>query len=544
MAGRACARAGGAGRRPAPSVSLCRAGGDGRALGGVRARVPGHGRAGLDRKSRRRRGGHAHAPRPPLPHPLDRGLGPGLGVPPARGGDGSPPGRGGRRIRYLARWYRYGLALGGLLLLLNRAAGLLRPDLGERRRRGATNDHSRWTRGHPWGSGDGAGGAGPVGEPLERLGHRLGRGRGAGPARERPRADAEDALSLLRPVYLFLALGISVAVTLSALPRCCSMVWGACWAWRGRGRRGIAGPGHGRAGERLARIWPQLGLPPPGHSPGRCPAGAAPTGGRARLYTYLVALIALGVLATGAGGLLWTLADAVTSAPRTINRADWWREQVSLCHARRRRIARLAPALGPRLRPGRPSLDGGRAGGFSPPAVPLPYPVDRGARPARGGAAAAKQLLDLTLDEAATSGALTNLARAVAVAAVSGVTVFYHQRLARATHLAGPGPEPSGLRGDEGIPEGVVTEREGPGIPSPQRPFGLISRRGTAEASEWFATGAEASSPLQRVRNAGSSVTWAAVVRLEERLDGPAGQVPSGPTGPGAPRATEAPPGT
>src|SRR6202011_2342905 len=36
--------------------------------------------------------------------------------------------------------------------------------------------------------------------------------------------------------------------------------------------------------------------------------------GVGRLYTYLVALVALGVLATGVAGLLWTLGDVVFSA--------------------------------------------------------------------------------------------------------------------------------------------------------------------------------------------------------------------------------------
>lgn len=47
-----------------------------------------------------------------------------------------------------------------------------------------------------------------------------------------------------------------------------------------------------------------------------------------RFYTYLVALAALGALAAGVGGLLWTLADAV--AQRRPPRADWWQDQVAL----------------------------------------------------------------------------------------------------------------------------------------------------------------------------------------------------------------------
>jgi hypothetical protein len=50
--------------------------------------------------------------------------------------------------------------------------------------------------------------------------------------------------------------------------------------------------------------------------------------GARRLYTYLVALVALAALAVGVGGLLWVVADSLTRAPETTT-GDWWRDRVA-----------------------------------------------------------------------------------------------------------------------------------------------------------------------------------------------------------------------
>jgi hypothetical protein len=47
-----------------------------------------------------------------------------------------------------------------------------------------------------------------------------------------------------------------------------------------------------------------------------------------RLYTYIVALVGLAVLAGGAAGLLWTLGDVIFN-PAALN-GDFWRERVAL----------------------------------------------------------------------------------------------------------------------------------------------------------------------------------------------------------------------
>jgi hypothetical protein len=51
--------------------------------------------------------------------------------------------------------------------------------------------------------------------------------------------------------------------------------------------------------------------------------------GTRRLYTYLVALVALVALTVGIAGLLWVLGDALTGAPGTAT-GDWWRDKVAL----------------------------------------------------------------------------------------------------------------------------------------------------------------------------------------------------------------------
>jgi hypothetical protein len=230
-----------------------------------------------------------------------------------------------------------------------------------------------------------------------------------------------------------------------------------------------------------------------------------------RLYVYLVSLIALGLLATGVGGLLWTLADAATNATRTLNRPDWWREQVSLY------ATLLAVGLpvwlahwGPVAAPG-----ARRWVADEPQALArrlyLYLTLLAGVLTLLGsGAVAARQVLDLVLGEAATGGALTNLARALAVAVVSGAVVFYHQRVLRAdVELTRAAAEARG-------PEPATEPGRAPTAPSPVRPFGIVYRRHSAEASEWFSTAGEARDALVRLNSSGDGVDWATMVRIEE----------------------------
>jgi hypothetical protein len=126
------------------------------------------------------------------------------------------------------------------------------------------------------------------------------------------------------------------------------------------------------------------------------------------------------------------------------------------------------------------------------------------------GAVAARQVLDLLLGAAATGSAVTNLARALAVATVSAVVVFYHQRVLRADL------EVSGLRSQV---SGLKTPTEADGLaarPSSERPFGIVYRRDSTEASEWFETADDARAALARLEETRNGVEWATLVRIEE----------------------------
>ncbi len=402
----------------------------------------------------------------------------------------------------LRRWYVYGLAFAGLLVMLNGAAGAFRlawESLAAVALGTAVLGHA--------GAAARAGATTLVGLALW-LAHWSGWAVQAGGD-----VAEQDVRSVLRPVYLFLALGVSVGFTLTALARILyyglarllgvsqpggeggplllllggplgtAVVYGASWLYH---RAGVASQ---------ARAQPEL------------PVQA----GVRRLYVYLVSLISLGLLASGVGGLLWTLADAATNATRTLNRPDWWREQVSLY------ATLLAVGLpvwlahwGPVAAPG-----ARRWVADEPQALArrlyLYLTLLVGVLTLLGsGAVAARQVLDLVLGEAATGGALTNLARALAVAAVSGAVVFYHQRVLRAdVELTRAAAEARG-------PAPATETGRAPTAPSPVRPFGIVYRRHTAEASEWFNTAGEARDALARLNSSGDGLDWATVVRIEE----------------------------
>ncbi len=213
----------------------------------------------------------------------------------------------------LRRWYVYGLAIWGLLFLLNSAASLLQllwallvagTDL-------ITPEAALSSSG-----------ATMVAGLLVWLGHWVWSSTG-------PTA-ADDRRAVLRTVYLLGALGVSVTVTLVQVsqvlyyalsralgvsepggqagsllellgpPICASIIYGASWGyhwWRLRHETALA-PGTPH----------QIGV--------------------RRLYRYLVALVAMALLGIGVAGVLWTLGDLLTAATRVSDLA--WRENVSL----------------------------------------------------------------------------------------------------------------------------------------------------------------------------------------------------------------------
>jgi len=356
----------------------------------------------------------------------------------------------------------------------------------------------------------------------------------AAEAPEPPAADVavQDARSILRSLYLFVALAVCVAVTLYAAWQVVFYALGRLLGVPRPGGAGgdlpmaLAGPAsllvvygvgwlyHRQALAQQAQLQPEL------------PRQA----GIRRLYTYLVALLALQVFATGAGGLLWTLADLLTRAPHALNPATWWREQMSL------HVSLMAIGLpvwlrfwGPMARPGLP-LEAER--GEPEPASPAgPAALEERTSLARRlylylvllasvlallGAviAVVQQLLSLLLGIAPAPSVVSNLARAVAVAIVAGLVAFYHQRVLRhdvsmTTSQAGAVPPAPEVHAPPTVPAAR-------GAPAPDgRPFGVIYRLDGVEQSEWFATVEEARAAQSRLAETTPPPEWVVVVRLD-----------------------------
>jgi hypothetical protein len=266
-----------------------------------------------------------------------------------------------------------------------------------------------------------------------------------------PRGDveAQDVRSTLRPVYLFLALAVTVERTLEG-------GWQLLYYALGR-LLGVDRPGGVGGNLLLAMAAPAtLALVYGGgwlyqrYEVTRQRAAQADFPGQVgvrRLYVYLVALLALGVLAAGAGGLLWTLADLATAAPRTVGSPDWWREQTALYVSLllvgmpvwARHWGPVATGLSKTgesavwgARSADPSEARGDEVGSLARRIYLYVALGAAVLALLGaGIAAAREILLLVLGEAATAGAITNLARAVAVAAVSGLVIAYHQGVLR-----------------------------------------------------------------------------------------------------------------
>ncbi len=332
----------------------------------------------------------------------------------------------------------------------------------------------------------------------------------------------QDARSVLRPLYLFAALAVSVAVTLYASWQLIFYVLGRALGVPRPGGVGeqlalaLAGPasllvvyGMSWLYHRRALILQALAQP-------ELPRQA----GIRRLYVYLVSLLALHVFATGAGGVLWTLADLLTNAPHTINPATWWREQASL------HISLIAIGLpvwlrhwGPVARPAIPlaASETGPAGAVSSETASLARRLYLyvtllvGVLALLGSViAAVQQTFSLALGVSATPAVVTNLARALSVAIVAGLAVYYHARVLRRDlrDLAAVQPAP---------PEALETVGAVPaGAPSPARPYGLVYRRGAHVDAAWFPTLAEARAALDRARASAGALDWSTLVRVEE----------------------------
>jgi hypothetical protein len=315
---------------------------------------------------------------------------------------------------------------------------------------------------------------------------------------------------VLRPVYLFLALGLSVAVALAG-------AWQLVYYTLAR-ILGVERPGDSGGNLLLAAAGPlslvavygvswlyhQRALAAQARAQPELPRQA----GVRRLYVYLVSLISLAVLATGAGGLLWTLADLATNAPRTVTQPTWWQERISLF------VSMMVVGLPVWLRhwgPVAAATDDRAAEAGSLARRLYVYLALLGGVLALLGAgvAAAQQLLSLALGEAAAPSVVTNLARSLAVALVAGQVVAYHARVLRAD---------AGERQDARVKEQEEqAESRAPGVtPSQvnQPQFGLVVRRGREEAVEWFSAETQARAAYERAR-AESAADWVGLVRVE-----------------------------
>jgi hypothetical protein len=217
----------------------------------------------------------------------------------------------------LRRWYVYGAAFVGLMLLLTGTQALA---------------ESLWRILAQPGGPAGASLAEPAADALVGLGLWLVHWTLLPSRLLEAETPEDDTTSTLRSVYLFLALAVAVIGSLLGLsqllyyavgrllgvdhpggvggdllqaaagPTSIAIVYGIAWAYQREALR--------RQSAAFAEAPRQAGV--------------------RRLYTSVVALIALGVLASGVAGLLWTLGDIVFPDSAALTSGDGWREQVAL----------------------------------------------------------------------------------------------------------------------------------------------------------------------------------------------------------------------
>lgn len=324
----------------------------------------------------------------------------------------------------LRRWYVYGFAFAGFVLMLDGARELVQ-ELWQ----AAAGDPARGllatTAGAP--------------SALVGLGLWLAHWRWA-PAAMGQAVLEEDRRATLRTVYLFLGLALVVAGTIvgasqllyyglarllgvsrpggvggdllqaAAGPGSVALVYGIAWAYQ---RYAV------RQDARTAEAPRQIGV--------------------RRLYTYLVALVSVSALATGAGGLLWTLGDLATKVDSTVP-ADWWRERIALY------ATLLIVGLPVWLTHWRPSavVSAEEAGSLSRRLYTYLALIASALALLGSSAGAIYRLLTLALGEPPTTALTTDLAHALAVAVVAATGAVYHWLAIRAdTRRSAAAPRPA-----------------------------------------------------------------------------------------------------
>jgi hypothetical protein len=312
----------------------------------------------------------------------------------------------------LRRWYIYGSALVGLLVLLNSSQNLL---------------ESLWRGIVQPGGPAGAGLPGPVAYALVGLTLWLLHwiwlpGRLAGTDRR------EDGESVLRGVYLFLALAVAVVGALLGASQLLYYAVGRLLGVAEPGGIGgnilqaAAGPASFVIVYGAAWAYQRAAVRHQGATFSEAPRQA----GVRRLYAYLVALLALAVLATGVAGLLWTLGDLVLGPASSLN-GDTWREQISL-------FATLAVVgLPVWLLHWRPSPATAEEAHSLARRLYVYLSLIVAALLGIGSIAAGLyRLIGLTLGGSFDLEVVTDLAHALAVASVAALIGAYHWRLLRA----------------------------------------------------------------------------------------------------------------
>ena len=311
----------------------------------------------------------------------------------------------------LRRWYAYGAALIGLMVLLNGARALV---------------EVLWQIAVPAGASAGREIAPPVADTLVGLGiwlvHWV-----VLPRRLPEAAQRDDGVSVLRSVYLFVVLAVCVIGTLlgasqllyyamgrllgvdrpggiggdllqaAAGPASVLIVYGAAWAYQRDALR--------RQAVAFSEAPRQAGI--------------------RRLYTYVIVLVALGVLATGVAGLLWTLGDELFAPGAAVG--DFWRERVAL-YATLAIVGLPVWLLHWRPRPGSAAEAGALARRL------YIYLSLIAAMLTVVGAVAGVvyRLLGLALGGTFAQDVATDLAHAVALASVAALVAIYHWRVLRA----------------------------------------------------------------------------------------------------------------
>ena len=313
----------------------------------------------------------------------------------------------------LRRWYLYGVAFVGLVVLLSGAQGLAETLWHAVASQPAQSALASLP----------PGAAGALVGLVVWLTHWV-----ILPARIPEDARTDDGASVLRSVYLFLALAVGVAGTLAGLsqllyyavgrlvgvdhpggvggdllqaaagPASIALVYGAAWGYK---RHALV-----RQASAFSEAPRQAGI--------------------RRLYTYLVSLIALAVLASGVAGLLWTLADVLFNPAATAS-GDGWRGQVALFST----LAVVGLPVWLLHWRATPAQD--------VEAVSLArrlyvYLSLIGAMLTLIGslAAALYRVISLGLGDTSRVSVLTDLAHALAVAAVAAMVAVYHWRVLRA----------------------------------------------------------------------------------------------------------------